>query len=977
MILKETIFERVKKELGYETSGSLCAISDISFTKKHSLSSASESFALEKARRLKAHYVYFRRFDSRPSQPLIYVYDFTNSSALPDQEELGSIHRDIWSSSEVPCAFIFTKDSVSILNTAQQPLITGDTFTPVFLLKTAHEVSEEIKKRFSSYRLDSGEFWNEEGDNFAHDKSAHQTLLIKLRQVRERFIDANILPAKIINKLLIQCVLIRFLEEKEETDENGIVKRVFPHDFFKKVANTDTFKDALISGTFLKVFRYLNDPKNLNGKIFNWTKEEEEIISEVSSEDLVNLLYGTKIRATGQISLWDLYSFRFLPVEVISSIYEALFTTEESVKKNGMVYTPPHLASFLTEEAMPLNDYKNKEDFKLLDPACGSGIFLVLAFKRLVHWWRLNHNGQNPDAAILTEILKKSIYGVDSNENAVLLTRFSLCLAVCDMLAPPDIWDSLHFPSLENQLVKSDFFVWFPQNEKDLKFDLVIGNPPFVKSHKELPDWKTLSDFQIPQKQVALYFLSAGTKLLKEKGLLCLLLKSSSILYGSTSKKYRNAFFEQNRVHQIVDLTLLARNNVLWSQKDVDTCALFISNEAPDFNKNILHLTIRRTPESRLKKYFEVDSYDFHIVPYYAALNDDFIWKSNLLGGGRIAGLVKTLRAYPTLKKLVKKKGWTMIEGYRNLSNDDVKKFDAEYIHLQKTLPTEWLTEDGLTSENFPLELNKQFERIRTKELFVNPHIVIREIIGEKRLPMAFFDFHLCFKRDIVGISAPKEEEKELKKLFNYLQKYNTLFCAFILAISPRTLVYRNTSIRATDIYEIPVLTDINNGKIALRESEKIVINDINNHYRTFITQPETTKVLHPIKSKNICARLSRFSSIFCKELNEIYEEEQNKFRLSEAGTFAYNNFILVIYRYDAGENLELKNSSALTKYKDIELENLLNLEQGHVQFKRIVKIYKKDYVCFIKPNQLRYWLDSIALRDADAVMSDLIEQGY
>ena len=76
---------------------------------------------------------------------------------------------------------------------------------------------------------------------------------------------------------------------------------------------------------------------------------------------------------------------------------------------------------------MPLTNFVEKKEYKILDPACGSGVFLVLAFKRMVHWWRLRHQGKAPSSEDLTAILENSIYGVDENENAVLLTRFSLC----------------------------------------------------------------------------------------------------------------------------------------------------------------------------------------------------------------------------------------------------------------------------------------------------------------------------------------------------------------------------------------------------------------------------------------------------------------------------------------------------------------------------------------------------------------------
>ncbi|MBK9017657.1 MAG: N-6 DNA methylase [Saprospiraceae bacterium] len=660
------MFEEAVEELGYNASGSLRSTSEADLQPNfEDLSSISEWLSLGKAKRLNAHYVYFRRFDDRPSQPIVYIYNF--AEGIPDDTKLGEVQRDIWSSGEVPCAFIFTKDSVRIINTTCQPTQNGEELEPVDLIGLAHEINDEIRKRFISYQLDSGEFWHEEARKFDSTRSAHKTLLKKLRVVRERFLEAKALPGNLVNRLLIQCVLIRFLEEKKDFDEHGNLRQVFPPDFFQRISQANNFREALEKGTFTEVFKYLNAKDRLNGQIFKWKKEEEELLLKIPTHNLVDWLYETSKDENSQLAFWDLYSFRFLPVEVISSIYEALFTTDKSVKEEGMVYTPPHLAAFLVDESMPLSDWKGKTNFKVLDPSCGSGVFLVLAFKRLVHWWRLENGGKAPHVIDLMGILSKSIMGIDKEPNAVLLTRFSLCLAVSDMLTPPEVYDDLHFPELKEELVESDFFKWFEDNKETAEFDLVIGNPPFVQAHKELPSWKELSKVAIPQKQIALYFLSAGMHLVKDKGLLCVLLKSSSLLYTSTGNIFRKHFFEKYNVRQIIDFTLLARNHVLWEVGEPDTTAIFVSKEAPNIQKSILHLVVKRTPANSLKRYFEIDAYDYHWVPYVAALQDDFVWKCNLLGGGRIYGLVKILKTFPRLLDFVNRKKWNIGEGYRKI----------------------------------------------------------------------------------------------------------------------------------------------------------------------------------------------------------------------------------------------------------------------------------------------------------------------
>lgn len=274
---ENSLFERLKEELGFETRGYLRATNGDVFS-YDGISDISEWFALEKAKKIGAHFVYFRRFKNQPSQALIYVFDYSENTGLPDEFELGQLQKDIWSSSEVPCAFIFSKDSLRIINTSQKPEVTSKGFLPVYLTDVAHEINEEIKRRFSSYRLDSGEFWDKESENFSFEKSAHKSLLDKLKNTREKIINAGLLPIKLVNRLLIQCVLIRFLEEKQEVDSSGQLRKVFPEGFFNQIAGVNSFRESLEKGTFLKIFDYLDDPQHLNGKIFKWSFDERKLL---------------------------------------------------------------------------------------------------------------------------------------------------------------------------------------------------------------------------------------------------------------------------------------------------------------------------------------------------------------------------------------------------------------------------------------------------------------------------------------------------------------------------------------------------------------------------------------------------------------------------------------------------------------------------------------------------------------------------
>ena len=261
---------------------------------------------------------------------------------------------------------------------------------------------------------------------------------------------------------------------------------------------------------------------HFNGKIFELSPADSAAINDLNLTALADFL-DAKLD-NNQYSFWRLYAFDCVPVELISRIYEEFIP-----QRADAVYTPVHLAQFMVDECMPLEHPQDR--LRLIDVSCGSGIFLVTAFKRMVQWWQKKRyeetgNLQRPSVKILQSILRESIYGVDIEGDAVRLAVFSLSIALCDMLSPTEIWLNLKFDNLEEKnLQTSDFFDFLSSNHRK-KFDLVIGNPPFKSSSKEvkrvLAGYELKVSASIPRNEIALLFLQQAMALLKKSGLLWL-----------------------------------------------------------------------------------------------------------------------------------------------------------------------------------------------------------------------------------------------------------------------------------------------------------------------------------------------------------------------------------------------------------------------------------------------------------------------
>ena len=316
------------------------------------------------------------------------------------------------------------------------------------------------------------------------------------------------------------------------------------------------------------------------------------------------------------------------------------------------------------------------------------------------------------------------------------------------------------------------------------RFDLIIGNPPFkvgaIQDYSKQWEYKGLS-VSIPQGQIALKFLSESFSYLKEKGLVCLIIKSSGLLYNSTSEKYKNQLFSQLNVAQILDFTALARNKSLWENgADVATAAIFVKNEKPDFKKNILHVTFRRTKAIKERIIFEIDDYDLHFVNRQTAIENNFIWKNNLLGGGRIKNLIEKFSGVKKFEEYLSINKCIIGEGYKVGSKG---KLIPDFIYEIPTLPTEAIDEDRIDLDKLE-KVNKKikFEKIPDKVIFYGHRIIIKENIGTNRIPIHLTKETFSFQHKIIGISKHNDFVL-LEKILSSFLINNDFYRFYVLQI--------------------------------------------------------------------------------------------------------------------------------------------------------------------------------------------------
>jgi hypothetical protein len=225
-----------------------------------------------------------------------------------------------------------------------------------------------------------------------------------------------------------------------------------------------------------------------------------------------------------------------------------------------------------------------------------------------------------------------------------------------------------------------------------------------------------------------------------------------------------------------------------------------------------------------------------------------------------------------------------------------------------------------------------------------------------------WIDSYLTYNNEVVGISAKKNEIPALNELKSWLTTQRHACRAFAAAISVRMFTRKATSLAEIDILSLPYPET---GTLDLSPNEEILINDIVDYYRDFIRLGEGSAAMKELGH----SALPDFTTVFCRQINVVYKK--TPLRSLEPQTWPgiiCQPFVFGKGRVDWSGADELKDK----------LDLLLQEQKGEsLRVTRIARIYDGNFIFLLKPDRLRYWLRSVALRDADETLADLRAQGF
>ncbi len=796
--------------------------------------------------------------------PLVY---FKEVDEIGLDEALG-MHRRFWNHGTAPILVLVSPERVHVYSGMSRPEPPeGSVGRARCLVDTLERAADKLERFLVA--VESGAYFREHEASFDADSRVDRDLLDNLSNAREVLReDVEGEEAKDrLDALLCRLVFACYLFDREVIDDRyltdlGIEDCAHLRDVLG-IRPLGSAKAALY-----RLFRRLG--KDFNGDLFSDDLEEEERhVRETDVLTLYEFFHGTDVR-THQGRFWP-YDFGYIPVETISAIYERFL--EGDGKREGAFYTARFLAEIVLNTA--LEGERELIGKKFLDPACGSGIFLVGFFNRLAWEWTQSHP-QAPNerrAEALIGLLQDSVYGVEKSRVACRIAAFSLYLAYLDQLSPRDIQglqrNGPDLPRLVGEpgqgargpdvrrgnIVCADFFAVDSSSFEN--FDFVVGNPPWERVGKNAlaAKWCANGAKVMPGWQIATAFVWKAVEHAQENAPICFVLPHGTLFnHGNMALEFQRAWFKEHRVERILNLTDLR----FFLFRDAIHPAIVVRyrNCAPDREKGVVEYWAPKVSWATTKaEVVSVGPADrttlavTDVISDLETLDAPQVWNRHFWATGRDQRLLDRLKMLPRLRDHVRhprendgSKRWVVAEGFQPLGdNDDASRAkrlelpSRRFINARSEAIDLFLRPDDCT-----LLPSSVFMARRSPDtaIFLAPHVLVTQ--GFKRI--AFSDFDVSFRHAVRGIHGPDTDRELLIFLACYLR--SKLARYFTFHTSSNWGVYR-PKVHVDELLRVPFplpeqLDDSRQGTRIVEEVREIVEASYEEAEKSFLSRENT-----------------------------------------------------------------------------------------------------------------------------------------
>jgi len=383
----------------------------------------------------------------------------------------------------------------------------------------------------------------------------YNRILDLLIHTTEELVDKDI-PPLVVLSLAGRALFFRFLVDRGivlPSERNEIcpyaddLKGAFSDP--RSAAHTSAWLDATFNGDFLPLIE--DSISSVDARHQAYLRLYNKLAKQTSGrafDHLQAILRGWKHcgNDTFQLELdWGDLDFAHIPVGVLSQVYESFSHKVDArhARKTSVHYTPRTIARLMVDETF--SACSDPAGARVLDPACGAGIFLALALRRLVRE-RWKKDGRRPSAATIRSLLYDQLRGFDIQESALRLAALTLYITAIEVDGSPRPPKALKFPRPLRGAVLFDVGAadaptvhtpdafrlgslearWVAGFRN--QFDIVIGNPPWTRLREDKPQRSVGGSRRAPSDDVNEDFTRIGREALRERGL------------GDVAESYKN-----------------------------------------------------------------------------------------------------------------------------------------------------------------------------------------------------------------------------------------------------------------------------------------------------------------------------------------------------------------------------------------------------------------------------------------------------
>lgn len=752
----------------------------------------------------------------------------------PEQAEWLGWFNSVWCMARPQLLFLAREGELVVFNLTKPPARKGETRDSNERLLRTVEAAVEVQQKLADYRREQVESGLLFADNhFGSDDRADRALIRDLGRVRRALIDDGLAPGY-AHALIGRSIFIRYLEDRG----------VLVEDYFRQVANKgdkekwnevldEDLAAEMAVGSGRKVYypRVLNSKaftyalfhqlsRDFNGDMFPVDDEEQRTVEKKHLNRLRKFLLGD----AGDNLFFYAYRFDIIPIELVSSIYEKFYSTKpDQQRDDGSYYTPASLVEFTLSQTLDEDRLANRP--RIIDPACGSGIFLVEAFRRIVrHRIKQATSRPSPDELreMLRSILRDQIRGMDINREAIRVAAFSLYLAMLHYLDPPDILQHKQLPCLTyatrqeadpekhfDILLVSDAFKVednIPPGPARDRFtsacaEIVVGNPPWGTPKGNIPDevrsdggveWCKDRGLSVGNRERSQCFVHRAMDLLTDGGCAGLLL-STGVFFKrhDKTKEFREQWLSKVTLRTVVNFAAVrtAFFRVEGSQSEEESkgaiapfAAAVFEKSPPPADSRFVHRSAKQTAFVKLVQAVILNRADFTHARQEDYLRDDTLWKIYWWGNHRDEALVRRLRLEHTFEKILD-------------PHDD--NFRIGWLKAKKDLkPSGWLVgykeyPARLFERYGPLPIDKflkppaRVKRRCERELFEGPRLLIKRGVGsdeisQGRIITRYETAKFSFRHSIYCMNLPHLDEVNAKVVLAILWSSLTRYYLFM-----------------------------------------------------------------------------------------------------------------------------------------------------------------------------------------------------